>query len=178
MANRRARFGGAAQRIELGEGRRRAFEIGRGEIEIGPDQPACLDLPPDTEIAVRVDRAGGARGGDAAGEIERREGDRRLDDRERAVARGGAVHMLVHADEARNGGAPAPVDPGDAAGKRDRPVRPDRGDAATLDEDRLVRPGRGAGAVDDEDMLDRDQRGAHAHEIGLRPRLRRGAAGQ
>ena len=84
-APRRApRPGRAAGRA--GKRRRRAFEIGRGEIEIGADQPPRLDLPPDAEIAVGIDRAGGAGGGDSAGEVELGEGDRRLDDRERAVA--------------------------------------------------------------------------------------------
>ena len=125
VAHRRARLGRVAQRMELGMRRRRAFEIGRGEIEIGADQPPRLDLPPDAEIAVGIHRAGGARGGDAAGEIERRGRSEHLVADERAVARGRAEHMLVHADQAGDDRLAAAVDLA-RAGRDASPSRPRR----------------------------------------------------
>ena len=92
--------------------------------------------------------------------------------------------MLVHADEAGDGGPAAPVDPRVPSGSAHRPVRPDRGDAAMIDQDGLVRPRRGAGAVDHEDMLDRGQRPAladqdgRAQAAGAEPGQRRDQAGQ
>ena len=172
VADHRPRIGGVAQRMELGDRRRRPFEIGRGEIEIGADHPPGLDLALDAEIAIGVHRSRGARGGDAAGEVERREGREHLVGDERAIGRGGAEHMLVHADQAGDDRLAAAVDLARAGGNRHRPVRAQGGDPAMIDEQGLVRPRRRAGAVDQGDMLDRDQRPALAYRIGRR-RLRR-----
>ena len=171
VADQRARILRVAQRVELGNRRRGPLEIGRREVEIGPDHAPRLDLPPDAEVAIRIRRSTRPRGGDAAGEIELREGDEHLVGDERAVDRRRAEHMFVHPDEPRDHRLAAAVDRARALGQADRAVGADGRDPVMIDEQRLVRARHGAGAVDHGHMLDRDQRPALAHEIRLLRRL-------
>ncbi len=84
--------------------------------------------------------------------------------------------MLVHADQAGDGGTAGAVDGADPRRERDTAVRAESGDAAVIDQDRLIGARWSAGAVDDGDVDDRGQRPALADRIRRRRRL--GTAGE
>ena len=87
----------------------RALEVRPGDDDARAGHAAGVDQPLDVEVGVRLEGAGGARGGDAGGEIEAREAEAMLDIHRDASA-AGIEEMLVHADQSGDDGLAGEID--------------------------------------------------------------------
>ncbi len=114
---------------------------------------AGIDELLHVEVGVGLQAAGGARGGDAAGQIEARKAEGLLGVHGNAAARG-IEEMLVHADQSGDDGGAAEVEKLRAG--RTAWSAAHGGDFAMVDDDGLVLDRRRAGAIDDAHVLQCD----------------------
>ena len=127
--------------VHLDEGAARAFEIGRRHIHVRAGNMTRIDLLLEIEVGIGLDAAGGAKRGDAGGEIEPGRGKRHLRHDQRFVAMAGGIQigpgdvidMVVHAHQARHHAFSRRVD-GPVSVRNGVGAWPYRGDAATLDQ--------------------------------------------
>ena len=115
---------GAGEVVHLDEGAVGAFEVWSGDVGVGADEVAGVDLAVEVEVDVGLDAAGGAYGGDTGGEIHARGAEGHLGNDEGwfggavggLVGASDVVEVVVHADETGDDGVAVEVEHGGVRG--------------------------------------------------------------
>src|SRR5262249_9176134 len=141
-------------------------EIRAGDVDLRPEEFSGVDGFLDLQIGVWLIRTGGAYGGDAGGEEEARKTERHVVGEVCVVdGRGDVKKVIVHADDAGNGGVSRKVDALSVLRNLHGGCVADRGDSVVGEENGLVGAGLRASAVDDLEVFESDDRRVHADEL-------------
>jgi hypothetical protein len=147
--------------VELRDAAEQPAEIGAGDAEFGPRGEAGVDLLFEGEIGIGLDAAGGAGGGDAAGEVEPWSAIGHLAEEEDtgvAAFGRGVEEVFMHADEAGNDGLAGEIEDLRIGRVRDfERGALDAEDLAIGDVDALIFCRRRASTVDDADVIEDEE---------------------
>ena len=172
---------GAGQLPQHGRERAGAFQIRPGDVDLRPGDLPRIDELLDLHVRLRLDRAGRADRGDAAGQVQPRKAEGHLvvegegsSDR-LSLGRGSRIEkVVVHPDQSGNHRRAREIDHLRAGRRGSRRRRTDRFDLSPREHDSLILLRRRSRAVHDFHMRERHDRGLHRDELANFPGEGRG----
>ena len=162
--HRAARIFGIGELMHLeGEGSR-AFQVRPGDVNLGAGHLPVIRVAFELEIRIRLDASRGSNRSHASRQIQPRKTCGMLGVKRRRPARRRVIHVVVHADQARNDRTPGKINDLRTFGNLCAGAVAKRSDLSLANHERLVGSRGRARAVDDAHMRQRNERRVFLYE--------------